>query len=609
LLHSAGTLAASVVAYVTRAHPFWNVEQGICPNCALQFSQQLTAARHSDSLHSSTEPHTTFPYYHPLEETVRSQPERLPDYARFDANPLTIAFLDSGYYPHPDLQRQAAPDNSNENQSYFVTPYSVTAGREPHPGRADEIRARWRLIDYVDLTGGHERVGLEQPSLWSGAGDSWHGQMTSVIAAGNGQLSGGRYRGLAPAAQILPVKIGRGDGRIPEEDILAGLQWLLKEDRWCKYNVRVLNISVGGDYPMPWQDNPVCQAAEELVKRGVFIAAAAGNRGRNELLPPAQAPSVMTVGGADDHNLLTSWQVALYPHNFGEIQINGATQHKPDILALARYLPGPVLPVSHVFTETQIIAGLRSALGWPNSDMVPAQTNVLPHAPRSPRMAEVERAVRYAMNAHKWIHRYYQHVEGTSVAAAQVSAVAAQVIHANPQLTPLQVQGLLRVTALPLPQHPTTLTGSGLIQPAQAVAEALRTAGGPLLGIPLSGVRLSDAELQKLQNTGRVDGLEPFRFTNNQPVIYYVGCYAPNAQAVSLIGDFNRWTPEATPLVPLDMGWWQALLFLPPGEHRYRFWVATGADGEGYWQSDAENPLRCESGYAQVENMFHSVLR
>ena len=42
-----------------------------------------------------TDPPTTFPYYHPDEETVLGQTARLPDYATFGGQGVTIAFLDS----------------------------------------------------------------------------------------------------------------------------------------------------------------------------------------------------------------------------------------------------------------------------------------------------------------------------------------------------------------------------------------------------------------------------------------------------------------------------------------------------------------------------------
>ena len=202
-----------------------------------------------------------------------------------------------------------------------------------------------------------------------GHGDSWHGQMTMVVAAGNGLLSQGSLSRLCPRANLLAIKIGRGGGRIPEEDILRGLQWLLRDNNWRRYNVRVLNISVGGDFPEPWQTNAVCLAAEALSAKGVLITAAAGNRGRAELLAPAQAPSVLTVGGFDDAN--RRWnpvapgeqeRLTLYPHNYGAVLGPHGVIHKPEVLALARWLPSPILPVSPIFQEMVALGKLQDDL-------------------------------------------------------------------------------------------------------------------------------------------------------------------------------------------------------------------------------------------------------
>ena len=59
---------------------------------------------------------------------------------------------------------------------------------------------------------------------------SWHGMMTSVVAAGNGFLSESLYRGIAPDANVVLVKIGK-TGHIPETDIERGLRWVLSEQR------------------------------------------------------------------------------------------------------------------------------------------------------------------------------------------------------------------------------------------------------------------------------------------------------------------------------------------------------------------------------------------
>src|SRR5690349_9930262 len=97
----------------------------------------------------------------------------IPTAVRLKANPeysgkgVRLAFLDSGFYPHPDL----------------VTPVN-------------------RVVAYEDLT-------RERRSLFSsGPIESWqwHGTQTSVTAAGNGRLSNGVYRGLAHESELVLIK-------------------------------------------------------------------------------------------------------------------------------------------------------------------------------------------------------------------------------------------------------------------------------------------------------------------------------------------------------------------------------------------------------------------
>jgi serine protease AprX len=207
------------------------------------------------------------------------------------------------------------------------------------------------------------------------------------------------------------------------------------------------------------------------------------------------------------------------------------------------------------------------------------------HADESPAdwRSEMWQALRKRMNAHKWIHAHYQHVDGTSVAVAQVSAVAAQMLEANPALTPAQVKSLLVETALPLRHLPAARRGAGLLQPARAVASALRAAGGTLVGRPCSGTRprpLPDAPIWGARGRS-----------------VYVGLLARHASAVSVIGAFNGWQPGATALARAGDGWWHGIVRLPPGDHAYRFWVEGGAHGTGDWLADPEQPERVEGGY------------
>ena len=615
LLAQGARLRPPIARLIAAHYPGWQPADGLCPTCALTFMQRLQHERAAVALHTSTEPHATFPYYHPAEETVLSQAERLPDYATYQGRGVTVAFLDSGYYPHPDLT-------------------GTTAWPEPAPPWAtltpDQLRTLLeaqplRFANYIDLTDGGERVGLTQPSLWDGAGDSWHGQMTTSLVAGNGSLSGGRYRGYAAGATLLPIKIGRGGGRIPEEDILAGLQWLLRDRHWERYQVRVVNMSVGGDFLQDWRANAVCQAAEALAERGVFLAAAAGNSNKAELRAPAQSPSVLTVGGVDDGN--RPWQspgqsqpLALYPHNYGSVTIGSAkgsrqSLHKPELLALGFWLPAPILPVSPIFGEVAALGALRRVLlGYDElrvddfAALADGLVDTIDHHYRPPTwMPKVWQAVRERMNAHKWIHPYYQHVDGTSVAVAQVSAVAAQMVEANPRLDGAQLKAILLESALPLPDLPAARTGAGLLQPRRAVALALRRGGGSLTPYPCSSTLLSESELQKWVGAGRVPllgGDQPATADSRRQRAVYLGIYAPTAQRVSLTGTFNQWQPTHHMLAPTPQGWWHGVLRLPPGHYLYRFWVEGQAAVLGQWLPDYENSTSAESGYRDG----HSVI-
>jgi 1,4-alpha-glucan branching enzyme len=50
-------------------------------------------------------------------------------------------------------------------------------------------------------------------------------------------------------------------------------------------------------------------------------------------------------------------------------------------------------------------------------------------------------------------------------------------------------------------------------------------------------------------------------------------CVAPSAKRVSLIGDFNGWSPEANPMARQPDGAWLTQVLLHHGHHQYRFLV------------------------------------
>ncbi len=167
LLALAHRVQPSLVPIIQHEVPGWTPAQGICPRCVLRAAATLQQQRAAHSIQDSTTPPTTFPYYHPAEETVLPQATRLPTHSGFDGRGVTIAFLDSGFYPHPDLMvRETWPD-APAWETLNAAQLRVAIRDEP-----------LRLAHYVDLTDHGQREGLEVASLWDGAGDSWHGQMT-----------------------------------------------------------------------------------------------------------------------------------------------------------------------------------------------------------------------------------------------------------------------------------------------------------------------------------------------------------------------------------------------------------------------------------------------
>src|SRR5437660_9578258 len=187
---SVDTLAPNVRRILESNAP--NVE-AFCARCHELFQR---AQRQIDSHAAIFEQHAF----------VLPTPLRMDADERFTGKGVTIAFLDSGFYAHPDL-----------------------------------TQPRNRILSYHSIFAADgDRTSLETNDV-----ASWHGMMTSVVAAGSGALSDGFYRGMASDADLVLVKIGL-TGRITEEQIRRGLEWVLEHSD--EHDIRVVNISAGGDF-------------------------------------------------------------------------------------------------------------------------------------------------------------------------------------------------------------------------------------------------------------------------------------------------------------------------------------------------------------------------
>ena len=102
-----------------------------------------------------------------------------------------------------------------------------------------------------------------------------HGTMVAGIIAGSGAASNGRYKGIAPGAKLISVKVidGKGDGKV--SDIIAGIEWAV-------YNgADVLSLSLGG-INLGETNPPITMAADNAASAGVVVCVAAGNRNSSE---------------------------------------------------------------------------------------------------------------------------------------------------------------------------------------------------------------------------------------------------------------------------------------------------------------------------------------
>ena len=367
-----------------------------------------------------------------LAERILPVAERVGLDEKYAGRGVTIAFLDAGFYAHPDL----------------MTPRT-------------RIRA---FHDVLSGENGVERLMTPNPS-------AWHGMMTSVVAAGNGSLSGGRYKGLAYESDVVLVKVG-SLSRIRHDDIALGIEWVLAN--MTRHNIRVLNISCGGDYEATYLSDHLSRMAEAAVRQGIVVVCAAGNAGHeagHRVVPPASTPAVITVGGVNDEGNPRLGKMSTYHSSYGPT-IDGL--QKPEVIAPAIWLAAPILPGTPTSAEARLLSLLDESDDQDLQRIIadhPGVSRVLDEA-RGREAYLVRQIVAAQLHDQKVIDGHYKHVDGTSFAAPIVSSIVAKMLEATPSLQPHQIKRILVDTAQRLQHVPVDRQGWGVVQAAAAVREA-----------------------------------------------------------------------------------------------------------------------------------------
>jgi serine protease AprX len=365
---------------------------------------------------------------------VLPTPLRMNADERFTGRGVTMAFLDSGFYAHDDLTN---PVN--------------------------------RIVAYHSVFDGEDdRTSLETTDV-----ASWHGMMTSVVAAGNGHLSDGFYRGIAPDAKVVLVKIGR-TGHIPDENIQKGLEWVI--DHRKKYDIRIANISAGGDFEQSYLHSSLCQTVERAVKEGLVVVCAVGNAGMapgHPVLPPACSPSAISVGGLDDQNSLDRAKRGMYRSSYGPT-IDGL--QKPEIIAPGIWVAAPILPFTPTADQAELYASLDLATDDELSAIIESNEGVDKDfdQARDLPIPLLRQLITIKLREGNVINQHYKYVDGTSFAAPIVASIVAAMLEANPKLTPQQVKRILMSTAERVSGIEFDRQGWGVVVPRLAVEVAFK---------------------------------------------------------------------------------------------------------------------------------------
>ena len=361
-------------------------------------------------------------------------PRRLDADERFRGRDVTIAFLDSGFYAHTDLT-------------------------EP----VNRIVAYHSIFPESDTP-----TFLHTPDV-----ASCHGMMTSVVDAGNGHLSNGLYRSIAPEAKVVLVKIGK-TGRIPESHIETGLRWVLANKD--KYGIRIVNISAGGDFEQSYLQNSLCKLVEETVSAGLTVVCAVGNAGLapgHPVLPPASSPSAIAVGGLDDQNSLDRARRGMYRSSYGPT-IDGL--QKPEVIAPGIWVAAPILPHTPTADEARLYAELDGAADNQLSGIISSHRGVDKDLDEARDLAAplLRQLITIKLQEGNVINQHYKFVDGTSFASPIVASIVACMLEANPKLTPQQIKRILIDTAERVDGVAMERQGWGVVVPRRATEMALR---------------------------------------------------------------------------------------------------------------------------------------
>jgi len=237
-----------------------------------------------------------------------------------------------------------------------------------------------------------------------------HGTHLAGIIAGHGA----EFRGVAPDARLVDIRVLDESGEGTLRSVVAGFEWLL--DNRAALGIRVLNLSFGTTQTSSYHADLLAALAESAWFAGITVVAAAGNDGDDigTISTPGADPFIITAGSFDDQGTRNEQDDRQSAFSSRGPTKDGFT--KPDVLAPGRR-----------------VVSLRSAA----SQAAPLQPDVDPG--------------RSAKNS----NNLYTRMSGTSVSSAMVSGVAALVLSFHASYTPTKTKGAIVALGRSISGSPT----------------------------------------------------------------------------------------------------------------------------------------------------------
>jgi serine protease AprX len=265
--------------------------------------------------------------------------------------------------------------------------------------------------------------------------NSGHGTHVAGTVGGTGAMSGGRYEGAAPGADL----IGYGSGAaLFVLDGIGGFDYAISHQ--AKYNIRVITNSWGssGDFE---PEHPINIASKAAYDRGITVLFAAGNSGPGENThnPYAKAPWVISVAAGEKSGKLADFSSRGTKNTGGTFEMDGSTwtwKDEPSVTA-----PGVNI------VSTRVIAPV-SSLGA-TGDVEGIEPAYIP---------------------------YYTTMSGTSMATPHVAGITALLLEADPTLNPQEIKDVLQQTATNMPGMESWEVGAGYVN-AYAAMDAIVNSG------------------------------------------------------------------------------------------------------------------------------------